>query len=124
MKKFTDERDNGLFIRTHIYLLLGCLVPVVGNFIDPKIDPYIGVISLGIQDSVSAVIGKNFGRNKLPGRSKTVEGTVAGLLTGIGIQIYRNKSVFGVIAGGIIEAYTFEIDNLVVPVIAMLSDVI
>lgn len=48
MKTFLDERDDGLFFRSHIYFLLGCLVPIIGSIIDSRFDPYIGVISLGI----------------------------------------------------------------------------
>lgn len=98
MRKFTDSRDASLsddsytLIVTHIYLLIGCAIPVwitqdnsvqensvhsvPTQFFDNFFYPSIGVLVLGIGDNMASIIGSNFGKLKWPNSKKTVEGTL------------------------------------------------
>ena len=90
LRRFTDSRDSGPLILTHIYLLLGCAFPTWLN--DPWIGSYrhylyfnaliplCGVLMLGVGDTMASFIGVNCGRTKWPGTSKSVEGTLASIV--------------------------------------------
>jgi len=84
-----DERDSGVFILTHIYLLVGCALPswltpyqgTLDNF--SILEPLAGALIVGVGDTAASVCGKLFGRmrwTRAAGGSKTVEGTAAGIL--------------------------------------------
>lgn len=55
MRSFTDEKDEGDLILTHIYLLFGCAVPLwlFVNFQSnaPSIVPFAGLLIVGIGDA-------------------------------------------------------------------------
>ncbi len=96
-----DERDQGQVILTHMYLLLGCSIPLwVGsvfmfnqnryggnsaskNTIDTGIIYMCllsGVVSVGIGDAVGSIVGKLFDAKykiKWPKSKKSVQGTLA-----------------------------------------------
>jgi dolichol kinase len=89
---------------------------------------YAGVLSLGVGDSIAAVSGTLIGRHKWPGSNKTFEGSfmsvVCQMIVIVMIVICDNslpllsKKVWGVlmgsvISGAIMEAYTHQIDNLI-----------
>ena len=86
-------------------------------------------LSIGVLDSLAAVCGKRYGRNKWPGTGKTVEGTlcavVGTLTTAYAIDVYVCSSsaqlhalVVPVAVVGLFEACTQQIDNLVLPVVS------
>ena len=86
-----------------------------------------GVVSLGIGDTFSAVIGSKFGRFRWADTKKTMEGTAAAVLSQIGFSclIYRFVAVgevtwliallwFLLIAfNSLLETFTHQVDNLV-----------
>lgn len=76
MKSFTDNRDLGVVILSHIYLLLGCSSTVWINrlhfYIPSKeihnfylIAPFSGVLVLGCADSAVIYSGETLGRDLL-----------------------------------------------------------
>eukprot|EP00301_Raphidiophrys_heterophryoidea_P021888 c6182_g1_i2.p1 GENE.c6182_g1_i2~~c6182_g1_i2.p1 ORF type:complete len:434 (-),score=122.88 c6182_g1_i2:59-1258(-) len=90
----------------------------------------IGVMALGIGDSLASACGRRFGRTKWIGTCKTVEGTVAGAagtvvavmlpvmaVCGIGAVTMFQFAVVAVavVLGFCVEACTKHIDNLVLP---------
>ena len=92
MVQFTDERDEGVLILTHVYLLLGCAMPVwlavLGETADEELAGRStllfalgGVLTVGIGDTAAAVVGRMAGRLPWPGSRKTVEGSAAGALS-------------------------------------------
>ncbi|KAF9951013.1 hypothetical protein BGZ70_001150 [Mortierella alpina] len=73
---FLDDRDGGPIILSHLYLLMGCAVPVwlAEHHILAGLS---GIFALGVGDAMASIVGKRFGRHRWPGTTKTVEGTVA-----------------------------------------------
>ncbi|MCO5581417.1 hypothetical protein L7F22_035301 [Adiantum nelumboides] len=135
MTAFTDSRDSDLLIISHFSLLLGCALPVWlcgSSTHDRPLAPFAGVLSLGIGDTMASVAGYNFGSIRLTFRSKkTVEGTIAGivsmLLACISIDcMFLQTSLtvskwtslcLAVICTGLVEAYTTQLDNFILPLI-------
>lgn len=101
MSQYVDARDKGVAIRTHIYLLLGCALPVwlsgpapapaAGTANEPAwwwggsdaggaalgIAPFAGVLVTGVADAAAAAVGSTWGRRRWPGTKKTYLGTAA-----------------------------------------------
>ncbi|KAJ1638830.1 hypothetical protein T492DRAFT_857737 [Pavlovales sp. CCMP2436] len=88
LARYTDARDAGPLITTHIYLLLGCALPVlftpssapwVDSTSSPSavLPPMAGILALGVGDSMASYVGTRFGRTRWPGTAKTAEGTAA-----------------------------------------------
>ncbi|KAG1653930.1 Sodium- and chloride-dependent GABA transporter ine [Nymphon striatum] len=101
-KKLLDEKDQGFLVLSHIYLLLGCALPIwilpyfqessksvsfsiKHLFHHPEILPALsGVICLGIGDTFASVVGSLYGRHHWPGSKKTVEGTIFAIISMLG----------------------------------------
>lgn len=130
---FSDERDSGPLIMSHLYLLIGCALPVWLACAPP--DAYFagfsGILALGIGDTMASVFGVLFGRHTWPQTKKTYEGTVAGILSLLAVAVLLAQWapdvlqysgwqwVFYAMAAtttGLLEALTKQNDNLVVPV--------
>jgi dolichol kinase len=133
---FLDEKDSnaaegGLTI-THITLILGTAIPlwmyqmIMNLSGENKVPifflPYVGVLALGVGDSVGAIAGIAFGRHSWPGSSRTIEGSCCMLLSMV-IPLYL-ASVEDVFDIGktlaivtLVEASTSQIDNLCLPLI-------
>jgi len=92
--------------------------------------PFSGIVTIGIGDTMASIVGIYLGRIKWPQTSKTVEGTLAGILscvvfsfilsawcpahlalTGWQLVMY----FFALALAGLMEAHTQQIDNLTVP---------
>ncbi|KAL8174770.1 UNVERIFIED_CONTAM: hypothetical protein K2H54_053505 [Gekko kuhli] len=135
---FLDERDSGPLILTHIYLLLGMSLPV---WLFPRpcaptgtlagtgaLAPYSGVLAVGVGDSVASIFGSTVGEIKWPGTKKTFEGTMtaifAQIITVAVILIFDstvdlNASYSWILVSislvSLLEAYTTQVDNLILP---------
>ena len=131
MRDFLDPRDEGTLALTHIYLLIGCAIPVWCTSAlgadalaeVPPLLPFAGLLSVGVQDSLAAVFGTYCGRHRWPGTTKTVEGTLgaaavtfafASLLS---TRVATMNSLIPIAVVGLLEAYTQQIDNVVLPVV-------
>jgi len=93
MAKYTDARDGGRLILTHIYLLLGCAAPLwlaiatgalpaaapAASSLASVLAPAAGVIVLGAGDAAAAAVGVSHGHWRWPGSRKTLEGSSAAL---------------------------------------------
>eukprot|EP00434_Breviolum_minutum_P038309 symbB.v1.2.033976.t4/scaffold4304.1/size41633/1 len=69
-------------VLTHLYLLLGCSLPVwLECFLVPVVQsnvrPMAGLLLIGIGDSCAALVGIRFGHRKWPGSHRTLLGTMA-----------------------------------------------
>ncbi|XP_008556206.2 dolichol kinase [Microplitis demolitor] len=126
---FVDEKDS-LISLTPLYLHIGVSFPLWMPSSNIELLPLMsGMIVLGIGDSAASFIGSKYGKHKWPGTSKTLEGTIAcilsqllfiyglavvGLVSG-GLALI--KSTLAVIAVSIIEAQTNQVDNLPLPLL-------
>nr|XP_014718990.2 dolichol kinase [Equus asinus] len=135
---FLDERDSGPLILTHIYLLLGMSLPI---WLVPRpctqkgslggaraLVPYAGVLAVGVGDTVASIFGSTMGEIRWPGTKKTFEGTMTSIFAQIisvalilifdsGVDLnYSYAWILGSISiVSLLEAYTTQIDNLLLP---------
>lgn len=138
LSQYTDSRDSGPLITTHIYLLVGCAVPLlVTPAATPPggharaLAPLAGILALGVGDSVASSVGTHFGRTKWPQSSKTVEGTAAAIVAMVAGAVALLACagaapttaavsewagvVLATVATCLLEASTDQIDNLFLP---------
>ncbi|XP_030061893.1 dolichol kinase [Microcaecilia unicolor] len=135
---FLDERDSGPVILTHIYLLLGmsfslwlfprsCASSKVTSGTGTLV-PYSGVLAVGVGDTVASVFGSALGEMRWPGTKKTFEGTMLSIFAQIIfvalILIFDNSVnlnagytwlLASITLVSLLEAYTSQIDNLLLP---------
>ena len=119
-----DKRDDSEIILTHIFLLTGISSSIFYNFKNYNYN-YIGILILGIGDSMCSIFGVLFGRNKIyyP-TNKTLEGSLAGFLTTcfafsiIKKELLFFKEIIFMVFIFLYEGFTLEIDNLVLPLFA------
>ncbi|ACL17551.1 diacylglycerol/polyprenol kinase family protein [Methanosphaerula palustris] len=77
-----------------------------------------GVLVLAVLDSVTALVGMNFGRHRVY-LKKTAEGTGAGIVVTVGILIFLLPPPLAVlisVVAGLVELYAPVDDNLLIPV--------
>ncbi|CAK0785366.1 hypothetical protein CVIRNUC_008574 [Coccomyxa viridis] len=89
MTSFIDSRDAGALLVSHFSLLAGMAAPVwvsavsstpVGACVPALSTTFSGIMVLGIADSAASAIGRRFGRRRLLGTRKTLEGTLGAIL--------------------------------------------
>ena len=90
-----------------------------------------GVLSTGVGDAMGAAIGSTWGRTRLYGTNKSLEGSLAmlgsmvlcsGLLCGWEVVLVPSR-VAALVLCTVVEACTTTIDNLVLPMV-LLSGVV
>ncbi|KAH8740952.1 hypothetical protein FG386_002498 [Cryptosporidium ryanae] len=131
---FVDKKDNpDGFVITHICLLIGVSLPIIVEFSNHKdqeafdiVSAAIGIATIGIGDTSSAIFGVTFGSIPLPGnKSKTLFGMISFLIsTFISLVIlcdvslskcnYSDLLLISFISS-ILESYTLQIDNTTIP---------
>jgi len=126
LRSYTDQRDEGTTILTHIYLLLGCAIPL---WIFPETESLArigGLAILGAGDAAGAIVGSQFGRMRWPGGQKTLEGTLAAIVATLTVLLghvnFMPTTTTAVVLLAtvwtcMIEAVTKQIDNLTLPLI-------
>lgn len=148
VQKQIDERDEGLIVLTHMYLLAGCGVTMwlcPASLIDGGDDSgggsgggvggvgslvvASGLIATGIGDAMGATVGASWGdtRHTIVGTRKSWEGSFAMLISMVvaavalcGWEVVMSWSVLvPLVACTIVEACTTTIDNLVLPMVLM-----
>jgi dolichol kinase len=82
MERCRCERlDRAELVLSHLWLLLGCALPVWMSASDSDLIPASsGIVALGIGDALASVVGGSLGRWKWPRSHKTVEGTMAAFI--------------------------------------------
>ncbi|KAJ1969465.1 hypothetical protein IWQ62_000607 [Dispira parvispora] len=76
MRPFTDHHDAGPLIVSHLYLMVGCALPIWLH--SPlALSNLAGVLTLGVGDAMASIVGQWLGRYRWPGAKKTIEGTIA-----------------------------------------------
>lgn len=143
MTKFKNSADgSGSVVLSHLYLLLGCTIPIVTSIV-PGFTPSTfwawslgGVASLGILDAAAAIAGMLVGGPTWPASNKTMAGSMAGALSMIFFQAALIKIVGPSMSGTINwialarqaiycslwEALSGDLnDNLTLPLVAMIA---
>jgi len=122
--KKKEENINGIIL-SHIALILGCAIPLwVQCFLSEKhlLLPYLGIIVLGVGDSMGALIGTYYGKTHwCKNHHRTVQGSLAMFLGMIffvlfcfGMDVTRDTWWVWLILT-LLEAFT-DFDNLCLPV--------
>lgn len=79
--KFQDTKDlHGPLNLSYIYLVLGVTLPIVYDYVineNATIVRYMGIIALGVGDSMASIIGRKWGNVKWKGSNKSVQGSIA-----------------------------------------------
>lgn len=139
VKIFIDEQDAGQVALTPLYLLIGCSLPLwihnspcdlTGSTSFEFLPLIAGVLSVGIGDMFASVVGSKFGKIKWGKSIKSVEGTLASIVAQ-GIFIYGLYMIefihldlkltalcgIAVITNALVETFTHQVDNLVLPIL-------
>jgi dolichol kinase len=135
---FLDEKDasaaKGGLVVTHIALIFGCAFPLwvhqcllvenISTALPDNISllllPFLGLIALGVGDSMSAICGVHFGRLHWPGgSSRTLEGSLGMFLSMMfavmwHVEYQRFSVPMAVMT--LVEASTSQVDNLYLPI--------
>lgn len=148
--RFLDDRDRSRgMILSHCHLILGCAIPLLyltaieiisGGTLTyrNRIIRHFGWITVGIGDTVGAVVGIKYGKRRWIGSRKTLEGSGGALLTMIIVSIltmmieaWMDKVQIHLVDIGalivvmsvacVAEVLTGENDNLIMPLIACIS---
>lgn len=133
---FQDEKDSrGPLNLSYIFLLVGVAGPILygaalGDF--SSVRSYIGVITLGVSDSLASLIGGKFGKLKWRGGDRTLEGTIAHFISTFAgfvlVDLYilpgtniNWENLFVVsLAGSILEGASTLNDNILVPIMSLI----
>lgn len=142
VKSFADEKDAGIVAMTPIYLLVGFSLPIwlhpcpcdLTDAAGFELLPLMaGVISVGLGDTAASVIGSKFGHIHWPNSIKTIEGTIAAFVVQVVVLpllIYLEFVQFStlliakytatVAINSIVETFTDQVDNLVLPLLTFI----
>ena len=115
-KRNDDERG-------FIYFFIGIIATLIIFKFNIAI-AYSALIMLLLGDSASTVIGKKFGKHKIPYNTKTFEGSLTFFVVGFMgalILLPPLPAVIGALAGVLTEAYSPIDDNIPVPIISALA---
>lgn len=136
LSHFQDEKDTkGPLNLSYIFLLVGMAGPILyGAAVDDLVSlrSYIGVITLGFSDTLASLIGGNFGKLKWKGGNRTLEGTIAHVITTFagfvlvdhyflpGTKVNWENMFVVSLAGGVLEGAATLNDNFLVPVMSLI----
>eukprot|EP01063_Lacrimia_lanifica_P001425 TRINITY_DN10729_c0_g3_i1.p1 TRINITY_DN10729_c0_g3~~TRINITY_DN10729_c0_g3_i1.p1 ORF type:complete len:580 (+),score=202.18 TRINITY_DN10729_c0_g3_i1:49-1740(+) len=150
MATYTDEKDLGTAVLTHIYLLLGCSSPVWYIFIahhggifsaKSLLTAMAGVAVTGLGDACASVVGTRYGGVKWPWRiagrpcRKSIAGSCAMFasmaalqyfaLYAYGFQALSQASWVKLLCANVfvtlMEAATDQVDNLLLPLMHIVT---
>lgn len=116
----TEKDKPGCVIISHMALISGCAFPFwlsgcIGE--DSKLLKLWGVMALGVGDSFGAIVGSSWGKTKWGwGRTRSLEGSLAMVISlSICCSLLREPCLVAVVFATLLEAFTSQIDNLVLP---------
>lgn len=125
MRKASNDEAGQRFVKAPLYFAAGILASLL-IFPDPINFAAIAVVTLG--DGAAAIVGRLYGKTRIPHLAKTVEGTMAGLAFAFGGSLLFVSPVIALSAasvGMLTELLSWRIsDNLTVPMMAGLAAVI
>lgn len=126
-----DRKDNdGHIIVSHMFLILGCAAPlwisqaIVKDEVTTQslLLAQFGVIVIGVGDAMGAVVGKGIGKYRWGENLRTLEGSLAMLLSTVlagAVTCRSNRDMVALLAAAtfstVLEAFTMHLDNLALP---------
>ncbi|CAM4882764.1 unnamed protein product [Rotaria socialis] len=126
---YENEKDIGTIMFSHIFLIIGLSYPVWIADDSKRLAQLSGIISVGIGDSAASIVGSKVGIYKWPGTKRTLEGSLAGLITQFlfitclwyfDFIPYSQYNLLFVSLGLLFttqtEAFSHDIDNLTLPI--------
>lgn len=131
LRRFADARDHsGPLIISYLYLLFGISTPLLMN------NSPMGLIGLGIGDSLASIIGKKYGRIRWRGTQKTIEGTLAFIATSFVVclilfrldraVIFSHLTTLRLLSlctlSGVLEGNSVLNDNILIPAFMMICE--
>ncbi|CAI4049358.1 hypothetical protein SUVZ_13G1510 [Saccharomyces uvarum] len=131
LRRFADARDHsGPLIISYLYLLFGISIPLLVN------NSPMGLIGLGIGDSLASIIGKRYGQIRWRGTQKTIEGTLAFTITSLIVCLillhFDKAIVFSHLTAlqllcvctlsGVLEGNSVLNDNILIPAFMMICE--
>lgn len=127
---FIDRtKDNPELIVSHMFLILGCALPLwISEYVGETGAAILllsqwGILCLGIGDAAGAVIGSWYGKHQWGKNRRTLEGSLAmwASMNIIGIAVVPNDCRIPLFSAStvttVMEAFTMQMDNLVLPII-------
>ena len=127
LAKYLDKREDISkdLLLTHLYLLLGCSLPVwleMSMRHSDLLRSCSGVLLIGVGDSFAALLGIAFGKRRWPKSHRTFMGT-AGFLLSLSLVAmllfssidHWQSSLLAAALTALLEVYTTSIDNLALP---------
>ena len=130
LSKYLDKREDIShdLVLTHLYLLLGCSLPIwlelsQQSGTTSQLRQCSGLLLIGVGDSCAALFGIRFGKVQWPGSHRTFVGTLAFVIsvTGAGaLAMPALQEIFWpffltTLLAGLLEVYTQTVDNLALP---------
>jgi dolichol kinase len=134
--QFQDSKDmHGPLNLSYIYLLVGVTLPIAYDYMTNEkatIIRFMGLIGIGLGDSMASIVGRKFGSLKWKGSNKSVQGTIAFVVatfasivavdhymsTGLYTPITNWENVFvTALLTGVLEGVSDLNDNLLVPIV-------
>lgn len=135
--KFQDFKDlKGPLNLSYIYLLFGSTLPVLLEYTySRKVTEksYLGLVSLGVGDSMASLYGKKFGKLRWALNSKSIDGSIVYILSCLfvlkGIEVYALASpvknwenlIVTILLGAIVEGASSLNDNFLIPAFSYVS---
>lgn len=131
---YSDEKDIGSFAMTPIYLYVGLACPLilVPSYEGTTLELLSGVLTTGVGDTAASWFGSKYGTKKWTNSEKTVEGTIANVLSQVAtvyvlhlFGLLRNNTVLirtmlAASISSVVEAKTDQVDNLILPLVTLL----
>lgn len=129
LRSFADFRDDkGPLIISYIYLIVGIATPLLIS------DSPVGLIGLGVGDSLASIVGNKWGRTVWPGTGKTMEGTSAFIVSTFLVSVlfkqylgyFKEISSLNLILictlSGILEGNSLLNDNILIPAFMLVAE--
>nr|CAD7423999.1 unnamed protein product [Timema monikensis] len=130
---FVDEKDCGNLALTPLYLLVGCSLPLwlhpLGQW-GPTLHLLSGLLAVGVGDTAASVVGSRYGHYNWPDSNKTIEGTLACIISQLVVVMVLGilgfmenslgsflKTTIAIVGTSLVEAKTDQVDNLALPLV-------
>jgi dolichol kinase len=119
---YRDSEKKSMASEPLLYLLCIAALLAMSMMLDPGIC-LAAIVALTVGDGIAGIIGRAFGRNRLPQSKKTWEGSLSGFVaaSAIGFLFAGPLAIAGAATGMFVEAYSRRLENLSVAAASFLT---